>query len=152
MPPDAPHARTPGLLRAGALLLVAVLAAAFATLRPAAAAPPGLGAAQAVPAAEEEEHGGDILFRVTSRTQKYSVLYSHESHVAAGIACDECHEKVFKKKLDANKFKMADVNKGLFCGACHNDAPAADVKHPAFAPKKNCKRCHDVLVHDSSAK
>lgn len=144
-------ARFPRRLGHGRVALLAVLAAicgAAALLRPAAAAsqekPPAAGA-------EPEEHGGDIVFKVTSKTQKYSVLYSHEEHVAAGIECDECHETLFKKELNGSKFKMADINRGQYCGACHTDTPAATVKHKAFAPKKNCTKCHDLKVHDSQA-
>ncbi len=129
-------------------MVLAVCGVAVATFRPAANA-----TTQEAPAAkpeEPEEDGGDILFRVTSKTQKFSVLYRHETHLKAGMECDDCHETVFKKKLDANKFKMADINKGLFCGTCHTDAPAEGVKHKAFAPKKNCAKCHSVKVHDSS--
>lgn len=134
----------------GRVALLAVLAAICgiaALLRPAAASqekPPAAGA-------EPEEHGGDIVFKVTSKTQKYSVLYSHEEHLEAGIECDECHETLFKKELNGSKFKMADINRGQYCGACHTDTPAATVKHKAFAPKKNCTKCHDLRIHDSQA-
>jgi len=135
----------------GRVALLAVLVAVgglAALLRPAAASqekqekPPAAGA---VP----EEHGGDIVFKVTSKTQKYSVLYSHEKHLDAGLECDECHEKLFKKELNGSKFKMADINQGKFCGGCHTETPAATVKHKAFAPKKNCQKCHTLKVHDS---
>jgi c(7)-type cytochrome triheme protein len=97
----------------------------------------------------DEKDGGEIVFQVVgSRMQKKSVLYSHEKHLATGLKCDDCHEKIFKKKLNANKFKMADVNRGEFCGTCHNEKPAADVKHPAFAPKGNCAKCHTLSVRD----
>jgi len=133
----------------GRVALLVVLAATgglAALLRPAAASqekPPAAGAAAT------EEHGGDIVFKVTSKTQKYSVLYSHEKHLEAGVECDECHEKLFKKELNGSKFKMADINQGKFCGACHTETPAETVKHKAFAPKKNCAKCHDLKVHDS---
>ncbi|MBL8843848.1 MAG: hypothetical protein JNL90_20165 [Planctomycetes bacterium] len=135
--------------RTFSLVALALLGALFVLVRPASSVVQGTPAAGAAGAAEEE-HGGDIVFRVTSKTQKYSVTYRHETHVNAGIACDECHEGLFKKKLDGVKFKMADINKGQFCGACHTDTPAEGVKHKAFAPKKNCAKCHNVKVHDSS--
>ncbi len=139
-----------GRARLLALIAVALLCSAFAIVRPSETSAQETPAPAPAPAAAEEDHGGDILFRVTSKTQKYSVLYSHDAHVNAGIACDDCHEGLFKKKLDGVKFKMADINKGLYCGACHTDTPAEGVKHKAFAPKKNCAKCHDVKVHDSS--
>lgn len=140
----------PKLGRARVVLLLVVMGAALSAvlLRPATAA-----ATQEVPAAgvaAEEEHGGDIVFKVTSKTQKFSVLYSHQRHIDAGIECEECHEKTFKKELNGSKFKMADINKGQYCGTCHTDSPADGVKHKAFPPKKNCLKCHSLKVHDSS--
>ncbi len=137
-----------GRARAGLLLALAAVGCGALLLRPAAATQDGAKAAGA--AATEEEHGGDVLFKVTSKTQKYSVLYSHDDHIEAGIECAECHDTLFKKELNGTKFRMADINQGKFCGACHNDAPAPEVKHKAFAPKKNCTKCHDVKVHDST--
>jgi len=96
---------------------------------------------------EEEEHGGDIVFQVVSRIQPRSVLYSHEAHLAAGLKCENCHEKIFKKEFGKNHFKMKDINKGKACGVCHQAEPPEDVKG-AFAPKDNCNRCHTVRVRD----
>jgi c(7)-type cytochrome triheme protein len=138
----------PGRARAVLLIALALLCCGFLQLRPVGATQEAAPAAGA-PAAEEE-HGGDILFKVTSKTQKYSVIYSHDDHVEAGIECAECHETLFKKELNGNKFRMADINKGLFCGACHTNTPAPEIKHKAFAPQKNCAKCHDVRIHDSS--
>jgi len=152
-------ARLDKILVLGALL---VGAAALAGLRPAAEPataqespkpdPTGAGAPPAAQADEVEEHGGDLIFHVISRTQKYSVLYSHELHVNAGIQCDECHETVFKKKINGQKFKMADINRGQYCGVCHTETPAPEVKHPAFAPKKNCAKCHTMRVREPDSK
>ena len=101
----------------------------------------------------KEDHGGDIVFQVVSKTQKYSVVYSHERHLAAGCKCDDCHsddakKRIFEKKLGANQFRMKDVNEGRFCGACHTAKPAPEVTHGAFAPKGNCAKCHSVRVRE----
>ena len=143
-----PFGRSRGALLAGALLV----GLALLCLRPGATA-----AGQEKPPAPdaklgektEEEHGGDIVFQVVgSRLQKFSVLYSHEVHLAAKIECEECHEKTFKKKLNANKFKMADINRGQFCGTCHTATPTPEVKHAAFAPKNNCSKCHTLKLRE----
>ena len=101
----------------------------------------------------KEEHGGNIVFQVVSKTQKYSVLYSHEKHLGAGCKCDDCHnedakKRIFEKKMGANKFRMKDVNEGKFCGTCHQAKPPADVTHGTFAPKGNCTKCHNVRVRE----
>ena len=110
--------------------------------------PPGGPGGQGGPGGEQD--GGDIVFQVVgNRMQKKSVLYSHEEHLSHGLKCDDCHEKVFKKKLNANKFKMADINKGEFCGACHTEKPAeAMTTHKAFPPKGNCAKCHTLSVRE----
>lgn len=129
--------------RALLLVLLPVLALGATLIRPAA------------PAQEKEEHGGDIVFHVLDKKQKYSVLYSHEKHLSAGCKCEECHgkgekdPKIFEKKIGANHFRMKDVNAGQFCGKCHNPSPGADVTHKAFPTKSpNCSKCHNVQVRE----
>jgi c(7)-type cytochrome triheme protein len=103
---------------------------------------------------KKEEDGGNIVFHVLDKKQKYSVLYTHEKHLSAGCKCEECHgasekdPKIFQKQIGANHFRMKDVTAGKFCGTCHTASPAADVKHPAFAPKSNCSKCHNVQVRE----
>lgn len=97
-------------------------------------------------AEEEEEHGGDVVFHVVgSKSQKFSVLYSHQAHLDAGLDCKDCHDKIFKKEFEGNHFKMADINKGKACGICHNSSPEDGIK-AAFPPRKNCDRCHTLRV------
>jgi c(7)-type cytochrome triheme protein len=144
---------TRGRARSLFVVLVAVFALAVLVVRPTASAqdggkggPPGKD--QGKDPKEKEEHGGDIVFQVQDKKQKYSVLYSHEKHLSTGLKCDDCHEKVFQKKMGANKFRMKDITDGKFCGTCHTEKPAADVKHASFAPKKNCQKCHNVRVRE----
>ncbi|MFO0984726.1 MAG: c(7)-type cytochrome triheme domain-containing protein [Planctomycetota bacterium] len=92
-------------------------------------------------AAAEESN---IVWVVKDKKQRYSALFRHDSHAAAGIQCEGCHDKIFKKETGA-KFSMKDVFDGKACGVCHNKAPAADVKG-SFQPLKNCTRCHSVLM------
>lgn len=129
-------------------LLVLALGAGIACLRPLAVSAGAQEAPAPAAPAEDEEHGGELVFHVVSKTQKYSVLYSHQLHVDAGIDCAECHEGVFQKKFNGNRFKMADINRGQYCGVCHTENPGADVKHPAFAPKKNCAKCHTLRIRE----
>jgi c(7)-type cytochrome triheme protein len=142
--------------------MLALVAAAFVALRPDATAQAGGAPPKGAPQGKEpqgggpggkEEHGGDIVFQVVSKTQKFSVLYSHEKHLGAGCKCDDCHnedakKRIFEKKMGANKFRMKDVNEGKFCGTCHQVKPPADVTHGAFAPKGNCTKCHNVRVRE----
>jgi len=75
----------------------------------------------------------DIIFEDTGAMPK--VLFPHRQHTE-WLACKNCHPAIFKKKKGANKFKMEDVLRGKYCGVCHGKI--------AFAPTKNCMRCHSV--------
>lgn len=75
----------------------------------------------------------DIVFGDTGAMPK--VLFPHRQHTQ-WLACKNCHPAIFVKKKGANDIKMADVLGGKFCGVCHGKI--------AFAPTKNCMRCHSV--------
>jgi c(7)-type cytochrome triheme protein len=76
--------------------------------------------------------GGDIVFEV----KKEKVTFSHDSHVkTSGLACQECHDKLFVTKAKHKKASMADMGKGKSCGACHDGKRA-------FSVKSNCGNCH----------
>lgn len=98
-------------------------------------------------AAQEEKHGGDIVFEVKKNKQNLPhSLFSHQLHLDGGTTCKNCHnDTVFKKerKLGNNKFSMKDIMAGKACGACHNGRTQVKGK-PIFHPKNNCKRCHSV--------
>lgn len=70
------------------------------------------------------------------------VPFSHKFHVTEKkLQCPECHikPKIFEmKKLAASpKMKMANLNEGEFCGACHNGKRSFSTKDA-----KSCARCH----------
>lgn len=68
------------------------------------------------------------------------VVFDGSVHSEAGLKCKDCHPKIVAKmKAGANKIKMADINKGKFCGVCHTGKSKAV---QAFAIKGNCARCH----------
>jgi len=67
------------------------------------------------------------------------VIFSHKTHVEKGLACDMCHNHLFKqqaKKAQENKdFVMESLYQGKYCGACHNGSLA-------FASNTRCATCH----------
>ncbi len=75
----------------------------------------------------------DILFKDTGAMPH--VLFPHRQHTE-WLACKNCHPAIFVKKKGANDIKMMDVLTGKYCGVCHGKI--------AFAPTKNCMRCHSV--------
>jgi c(7)-type cytochrome triheme protein len=128
-----------GVVTVVAVALLGLLAFAFFPVRHA--------EGQTKPAAaqsDDDTESSTIVYVVKDKKQRYSVLFRHDTHATAGVACGDCHDKLFKKEL-GTKFSMNDINAGKSCGVCHNKAPAANVKG-AFAPVKNCKKCHTALI------
>lgn len=50
--------------------------------------------------------------------------------------CKACHPSIFKMQRGANPITMGKIERGQFCGVCHNGRTAWPIN---FA---NCKRCH----------
>ena len=62
------------------------------------------------------------------------VLFQHRQHTE-WLACDNCHEQIFKSKAGTTKFGMLEILNGEYCGLCHGAV--------AF-PMTECNRCHNV--------
>lgn len=66
------------------------------------------------------------------------VTFSHEKHAAKHPKCTDCHTKLFKMaKGQRSAPKMADMEKGQSCGACHNGKGVFGV-----VEKADCTKCH----------
>jgi c(7)-type cytochrome triheme protein len=88
-----------------------------------------------VAAFAEKVGGGDITFTPKNASQ---VVFSHEKHVSEkGLKCTGCHYAIFQMQQGSYKMDMSKLNKGDFCGKCHNGQKSFDVKD-----QKNCGRCH----------
>ena len=76
-------------------------------------------------------------------TGKSTAIFSHKKHIAREhIHCTECHPYVFLMKVDNKVVKRGQLNmeqmqKGKYCGNCHNGEKAFSVTE-----KDTCKRCH----------
>jgi len=80
-----------------------------------------------------EQDGGIIFFKDTPLRP---AVFDHQKHLAAGNACEACHEKIFtKKKGSTPPMKMKAMRDGKYCGTCHNGTKAFTVKH-------SCVKCH----------
>ncbi len=92
----------------------------------------------AVQSVQADGEVGNIVFKDTKSFAP--VVFSHQNHKAAGVACGDCHDALFKKKkgsTDANNaLTMKSLRKGKFCGACHDGSRA-------FSVRKSCKKCHN---------
>lgn len=62
------------------------------------------------------------------------VRFPHRIHTE-WLACDNCHEQLFKSKIGANKISMFQILQGEQCGLCHGAV--------AF-PLTQCQFCHSV--------
>ena len=79
--------------------------------------------------------GGDKLFKPKGVKP---VFFSHEQHVnVRGAKCSACHYHAFKMSEESYYINMEKLNKGQFCGICHNGERSFDVKD-----KASCVRCH----------
>ncbi len=79
--------------------------------------------------------GGDRLFKPKGAKP---VFFSHEQHVTvSGKKCSACHYHTFQMSEESYEMNMDKLNKGQFCGICHNGKRSFDVKD-----KANCGRCH----------
>jgi c(7)-type cytochrome triheme protein len=63
-----------------------------------------------------------------------AVKFPHRQHTL-WLACENCHDGLFKAQAGANKFSMTAILNGEQCGVCHGAV--------AF-PLTECNRCHSV--------
>lgn len=63
-------------------------------------------------------------------------VFSHKFHVTM-FKCGECHNGIFTTGVAAKRYRMADMEGGQSCGACHDGKTA-------FTVKQNCEKCHPV--------
>ncbi|MBN4063244.1 hypothetical protein JYT79_00530 [Cardiobacterium sp. AH-315-I02] len=62
------------------------------------------------------------------------VIFPHRQHTM-WLACENCHDKIFKEKAGATPITMLKILEGEYCGVCHGAV--------AF-PLTECNRCHVV--------
>ncbi len=66
------------------------------------------------------------------------VSFDGTVHAKKGLHCDACHVAgLFQTKKNADKMTMSEMNRGKFCGACHNGKKAFSTSDP-----KSCQKCH----------
>jgi len=86
--------------------------------------------------AEEEEHGGDIIYTKPLK----AVIFSHKAHTEdLGMQCEWCHDETFEMEALAMQeqatFDMESLCNERYCGTCHN----GDI---SFSTTTQCARCH----------
>ncbi len=101
-------------MRIATLILTVFVALAF------------VGTAFAVPAGKTVEFKDGAMGKV---------MFDGKVHADKGLKCNDCHTKLFPMKK--TELKMATMNEGKECGACHNGEKAFSVKDA-----KDCAKCH----------
>jgi c(7)-type cytochrome triheme protein len=72
-----------------------------------------------------------------------TAVFSHKKHTEREqLRCIECHPRVFKMKVGDSVVKgsnltMKEMQKGSFCGNCHDGEKAFDV-----TSIEHCQKCH----------
>jgi c(7)-type cytochrome triheme protein len=70
------------------------------------------------------------------RFRDSGAVFSHKFHTGL-YRCNDCHTKLFVPAEGNRRYSMAEMEKGLSCGGCHN---AKD----AFSVTDNCQKCHPL--------
>lgn len=65
------------------------------------------------------------------------VKFEGDEHAEKGFKCGSCHPSLFEKKKGSARMTMDLLNKGEFCGACHNDKVAFGTSDTG-----KCHECH----------
>jgi c(7)-type cytochrome triheme protein len=73
----------------------------------------------------------DLTFKAKGITD---AAFSHAVHTGM-YKCKECHTRVFPFKTGTKPVTMAEMEKGKWCGTCHNGKDA-------FTAAGNCATCH----------
>ncbi len=66
-----------------------------------------------------------------------TVKFEGDEHAEKGYKCESCHPSLFQMKEGAAKMTMDLLDKGKFCGACHNGKAAFSTSDP-----EKCHECH----------
>jgi len=66
-----------------------------------------------------------------------TVEFEGDEHAEEGYTCESCHPSLFQMKKGSAGMTMELLNKGQFCGSCHNGKAAFSASDP-----KECHECH----------
>jgi len=75
----------------------------------------------------------DLLFK---NEDAGNVTFPHSVHIEM-YDCNQCHPSLFKAQKGADHMTMEAMEKGQFCGACHNG-------DTAFNVADSCDSCHQM--------
>lgn len=79
---------------------------------------------------QKEEHHEEVFRPIVKEMPE--IIFSHDKH-AVWNGCELCHPVIFSEKKGKNKFTMAEIFEGKYCGACHGKVSFSTL---------DCQRCH----------
>lgn len=103
---------------------------------------PGINTGEALENVVNAEYFPEEITMENTR-EKSSAVFSHNKHLGReSMKCTECHPHVFNMKVDNKLVKqghltMEQMEKGKYCGVCHDNTKAFGV-----SDKNSCRRCH----------
>lgn len=74
----------------------------------------------------------EILFSNDAR-------FSHDRHLSV-YSCGDCHNQLFSAGPENSRVTMAQMEKGVSCGSCHDGSTV-------FSVKGDCEKCHKSTVN-----
>jgi c(7)-type cytochrome triheme protein len=93
-------------------------------------------------------HDGKAAFSVKSCSKCHPVKeilftddarFNHDKHLGA-YTCSDCHNQIFNAGPDNKRVTMAQMEKGVSCGSCHDGSTV-------FSVKGDCNTCHKSTVN-----
>jgi c(7)-type cytochrome triheme protein len=98
------------------------------------------------------DYGRVVLNNYAEKSNVAPVVFQHWIH-RSKFTCRVCHVDVgLGMKANSTGIHAADIERGYYCGACHNGKTVVDGKTvfagcsrtPSFEDQKRCVRCHSV--------
>jgi c(7)-type cytochrome triheme protein len=83
------------------------------------------------PEKKQTENPDDAVLKPTVGEMP-EIIFSHKKH-AVWNGCELCHPVIFSEKKGENKFTMAEIFEGKYCGTCHGTVSFSTL---------DCRRCH----------
>ena len=65
------------------------------------------------------------------------VTFEGDDHADENYTCADCHPGIFAMKFGTAKMTMAAMNRGEYCGVCHNGIRTFGTDDP-----ERCEECH----------
>jgi len=80
-----------------------------------------------------------VIKQITFNKTVLPSKFNHDLHSKLS-GCKACHPEIFPMHAGATRVTMRDINKGLYCGICHNG-------EKAFSSSE-CSGCHNLKGFD----